>query len=64
MFGATSDDGFTVDVNFGEQVSGFTQDDLVLTNATVTNFNDFDGTNLALMLKLSLMVRLKFQSYK
>ena len=44
---ATSDDGFTVDVNFGEQVSGFTQDDLVLTNATVTNFNDFDGTNFS-----------------
>ena len=44
---ATSDDGFTVDVNFGEQVSGFTQDDLVLTNATVTNFNDSDGTNFS-----------------
>ena len=44
---ATSNDGFTVDVNFGEQVSGFTQDDLVLTNATVTNFNDFDGTNFS-----------------
>ena len=28
---ATSDDGFTVDVTFGEEVSGFTQDDLVLT---------------------------------
>ena len=44
---ATSDDGFTVDVNFGEQVTGFTQDDLVLTNATVTNFNDADGTNFS-----------------
>ena len=44
---ATSDDGFTVDVNFGEQVSGFTQDDLVLTNAIVTNFNDADGTNFS-----------------
>ena len=44
---ATSDDGFTVDVNFGEQVSGFTQDDLVLTNATVTNFNGSDGTNFS-----------------
>ena len=44
---ATSDDGFTVDVNFGEEVSGFTQEDLVLTNATVTNFNDADGTNFS-----------------
>ena len=43
----TSDDGFTVDVNFGEEVSGFTQEDLVLTNATVTNFNDADGTNFS-----------------
>ena len=44
---ATSDDGFTVDVNFGEEVSGFTQEDLVLPNATVTNFNDADGTNFS-----------------
>ena len=44
---ATSDDGFTVDVNFGEEVSGFTQEDLVLTNAIVTNFNDADGTNFS-----------------
>ena len=44
---ATSDDGFTVDVNFGEEVSGFTQEDLVLTNATVTNFNGADGTNFS-----------------
>ena len=44
---ATSDDGFTVEVSFGEQVTGFTQDDLVLTNATVTNFNDADGTNFS-----------------
>ena len=44
---ATSDDGFTVDVTFGEEVSGFTQDDLVLTNATVTAFNDADGTNFS-----------------
>jgi len=44
---ATSDDGFTVDVNFGEEVSGFTQEDLVLTNATVINFNDADGTNFS-----------------
>ena len=44
---ATSDDGFSVDVNFGEQVTGFTQEDLVLTNATVTNFNDADGTNFS-----------------
>ena len=39
---ATSDDGFSVDVTFGEQVTGFTQDDLVLTNAIVTNFNGAD----------------------
>ena len=44
---ATSDDGFSVDVTFGEQVTGFTQDDLVLTNAIVTNFNDADGTNFS-----------------
>ena len=44
---ATSDDGFTVDVNFGEEVSGFTQEDLVLTNGTVTNFNGADGTNFS-----------------
>ena len=44
---ATSDDGFTVDVNFGEEVTGFTQDDLVLTNATVINFNGADGTNFS-----------------
>lgn len=44
---ATSDDGFSVDVNFGEQVTGFTQDDLVLTNAIVTNFNDADGSSFS-----------------
>ena len=44
---ATSDDGFSVDVTFGEQVTGFTQDDLVLTNATVTNFNGADGSNFS-----------------
>lgn len=44
---ATSNDGFTVDVSFGEEVSGFTQEDLVLTNATVTNFNGADGTNFS-----------------
>ena len=44
---ATSDDGFSVDVTFGEQVTGFTQDDLVLTNAIVTNFNGADGTNFS-----------------
>ena len=44
---ATSDDGFSVDVNFGEQVTGFTQEDLVLTNAIVTNFNGADGTNFS-----------------
>ena len=31
---ATSNDGFTVDVTFSESVTGFTQDDLVLSNAT------------------------------
>jgi hypothetical protein len=44
---ATSDDGFSVDVTFGEQVTGFTQDDLVLTNAIVTNFNGADGSNFS-----------------
>jgi len=44
---ATSDDGFSVDVTFGEQVTGFTQDDLVLTNAIVTNFNGANGTNFS-----------------
>ena len=44
---ATSNDGFRVDVSFGEQVTGFTQDDLVITNGTVTNFNDADGTNFS-----------------
>ena len=44
---ATSDDGFSVDVTFGEQVTGFTQDDLLLTNATVTNFNGADGSNFS-----------------
>ena len=44
---ATSDDGFSVDVTFGEQVTGFTQDDLELTNAIVTNFNGADGTNFS-----------------
>ena len=44
---ATSDDGFSVDVTFGEKVTGFTQDDLLLTNATVTNFNGADGSNFS-----------------
>ena len=44
---ATSDDGFSVEVSFDEQVTGFTQDDLVLTNAIVTNFNGADGTNFS-----------------
>ena len=44
---ATSDDGFTVDVTFGESVTGFTQDDLVLSNAVVTNFNGGDGTTFS-----------------
>ena len=44
---ATSNDGFRVDVSFGEQVTGFTQDDLVITNGTVTNFNGADGTNFS-----------------
>ncbi|GIS42436.1 MAG: hypothetical protein Ct9H90mP15_04760 [Candidatus Neomarinimicrobiota bacterium] len=44
---ATSNDGFTVDVTFGESVTGFTQDDLVLSNAVVTNFNGGDGTTFS-----------------
>ena len=44
---ATLNDGFRVDVSFGEQVTGFTQDDLVITNGTVTNFNGADGTNFS-----------------
>ena len=44
---ATSNDGFRVDVSFGEQVTGFTQDDLVITNGTVTNFKGADGTNFS-----------------
>ena len=44
---ATSDDGFTVDVTFGESVSGFTQDDLVLSNAVITSFNGGNGTTFS-----------------
>ena len=42
---ATANDGFTVNVTFSEAVTGFTQDDLVLSNAVVTSFNGGDGTN-------------------
>ena len=36
---ATSSDGFSIDVTFGESVTGFTQDDIVLSNAVITSFN-------------------------
>ena len=42
---ATSEREFTVDVTFDEAVTGFTQDDIILENATIVNFNSADGTN-------------------
>ena len=42
---ATSEREFTVDVTFDEAVTGFTQEDIVLENATIVNFNSGDGTN-------------------
>jgi len=42
---ATSNDGFSIDVTFSEAVTGFTQDDLVLSNAVVTGFNGGNGTS-------------------
>ena len=44
---ATSNDGFTVNVSFDEAVTGFTQDDLVLSNGVVTSFNGGDGTSFS-----------------
>ncbi len=44
---ATSNDGFTVDVTFAEAVTGFTEDDLVVTNGVVTNFNGGNGTSFS-----------------
>ena len=44
---ATSSDGFTIDVTFGESVTGFTQDDIVLSNAVITSFNGGDGTTFS-----------------
>ena len=41
---ATTDDGFTVTVAFGESMTGFTESDLVITNGSVSNFNGGDGT--------------------
>ncbi len=40
---ATSDNGFTVNLSFSEVVTGFTQDDIILTNAIVSSFNGGDG---------------------
>mgnify|MGYP003320677599 CR=1 FL=1 len=42
---ATPDREFTVEVTFGEAVTGFTQEDIVLENATIVNFNSGDGVN-------------------
>ena len=41
---ATSEREFTVEVTFDEEVTGFTQEDIVLENATIVNFNAGDGT--------------------
>ena len=41
---ATSEREFTVEVTFDEEVTGFTQEDIVLENATIVNFNSGDGT--------------------
>ena len=42
---ATPEREFTVEVSFGEAVTGFTQEDIVLENATIVNFNSGDGVN-------------------
>ena len=44
---ATSQKQFTIDVVFNEEVTGFTQDDLVLTNASVVSFNGGDGSTFS-----------------
>tara|TARA_Y100000389_G_scaffold45126_1_gene39917 strand:- start:285 stop:2822 length:2538 start_codon:yes stop_codon:yes gene_type:complete len=41
---ATTNDGFAVTVEFGETMTGFTESDLVVSNGSVTNFNEGDGT--------------------
>ena len=41
---ATSEREFTVEVTFDEVVTGFTQEDIVLENATIVNFNSGDGS--------------------
>ena len=41
---ATSEREFTVEVAFDEEVTGFTQEDIVLENATIVNFNSGDGS--------------------
>ena len=40
---ATTNDGFSVSVTFGEAVTGFTESDLIIGNGSVTNFNESDG---------------------
>ncbi len=42
---ATPEREFTVEVSFGEKVTGFTQEDIVLENGTIVNFNSGDGQN-------------------
>ena len=41
---ATTNDGFAVTVAFAETMTGFTESDLVVSNGSVTNFNEGDGT--------------------
>tara|TARA_B100000963_G_scaffold27406_1_gene20408 strand:+ start:2275 stop:4854 length:2580 start_codon:yes stop_codon:yes gene_type:complete len=41
---ATSDREFTINVTFDEVVTGFTEEDIVLENATIVNFNAGDGS--------------------
>jgi hypothetical protein len=43
----TSNDGFTIDIAFSEEVEGFIQNDIVLTNGVISNFNSGDGTNFS-----------------
>jgi hypothetical protein len=42
---ATTSDNFSVTVTFAEAISGFTESDLVVTNGSITNFNEGDGTS-------------------
>ena len=41
---ATTNDGFAITVAFGEIMTGFTESDLIVSNGSVTNFNEGDGT--------------------